>query len=350
MCVHLSTNPRPFLTSLLSFELERLLLASCIPLVELQLMALHLSCPMHRYLRVTNQTMLTVLPTQAPKGDHWEHRRPITSVTSPLEVKPRFQDLDMVRFPALYIGSAVTVVSCVPNSLPVYYRVYSPTGGVEVKNPEFSEDPYLGRTLAIRITPPHLAASVKHHICGQEDIVVIDYEHTSLFADISCLSPLDDSEPVRILDCAGTGSTPGDPVTVVSLALGALECTHVPDGAGYQYKLKANYNCKVNGCTSRQVSDVFCSDTTHTLGWLSYKKGDILHTNGVPIKGEASHFKSKVCNASPHSITFQAQVPTPMMVFMLQMMLHKLVVVRTNLLISINWTSSEDLLLSCNAE
>jgi hypothetical protein len=299
---------------------------------------------MHRYLRVTNQT--TVLSTQAPKEDHWEHRRPITSVTSPLAVKPRFQDLDMVRFPALYVGIAVTVASCVPNFPPVHYRVYSPAGGVEVKNPEFPEDPYLGRALAIRFAPPHLAASVKRHICGREDIA--DYERASLFPDISCLTPLDDSEAVRILDHAGTGSTPGDPVALVSSKLGALERTHVPDGAGYRYKLKANLDRKVNSRTSGQVSDVFCSDNPGTLGWLPYKKGDILHTDGVPIKGEASLFKSKVYDASPHSIPFQPQVSTlpfqpqvstlPLMVFMLQMMLHKLVVVCPNLLISINWT------------
>jgi len=133
-------------------------------------------------------------------------------------------------------------------SPPVYYRVYSLTSGVEVKNPEFPEDPYLGRALAIRIPPPHLAASVKRHICGREDIT--DYEHASLFTDISCLTPLDDSEPVRVLDRAGTGSTPGDPVALVSSKLGASERTHVPNGAGYQYTLKANRDSKVNGCTS----------------------------------------------------------------------------------------------------
>ena len=62
---------------------------------------------MHRYLRVTNQ--ITVLPIQAPKRDHWQHHCLITPVTSPLEVKPHFQDLDMVRFPALYIAGAETV-------------------------------------------------------------------------------------------------------------------------------------------------------------------------------------------------------------------------------------------------
>jgi hypothetical protein len=289
---------------------------------------------MHHYLRVTNQT--TVLSTQAPKEDHWEHRRLIMSAISPLAVKLRFQDLDMVRFPALYIGSAVTVASCVPDSPPVYYHIYSPAGGVKVKNPEFPEDPYLGRALAIQVAPPHTVASVKHHICGREDLA--DYEHTNLFTNISCLTPLDDSEPVHILDRAGTGSMPGDPVAFVSSKLGASERTHVPNGAGYQYKLKADCGRKVNGCTSGRVSDVFCSGHPSALGWLSYNKGDILHTDGVPIKGEASHFKSKVYNASPHSISFQTQSMAPMMVFMLQMMLHKLVVVRTKLLISINWT------------
>jgi len=124
----------------------------------------------------------------------------------------------------------------------VYYRVYLPTGGVEVKNPEFPEDPYLGRALAIRVAPPHLVASVKRHICGREDIA--GYEHTSLFTNISCLTPLDDSEPVHILDHAGIGSTPGNPVALVSSKLGASERTHVPDGADYQYKLKANRDCK----------------------------------------------------------------------------------------------------------
>jgi len=219
----------------------------------------------------------------------------------------------------------------------VYYNIYSLTSGVEVKNPEFPDDPYLGRALAVRIPPPHLAASVKRHICGREDIT--DYEHASLFTDISCLTPLDDSEPVRVLDRAGTGSTPGDPVALVSSKLGASERTHVPDDAGYQYKLKANCHRKVNSPTSGWVSDVFCSvDRVAFPGWLVFKQGDILHTNGVPIKGEASHFKSKVCDASPHSIPFQPQVSTLLMVFMLQMILHKLVVVRTNLLISINWT------------
>jgi len=135
-----------------------------------------------------------------------------------------------------------------------------PTGGVEVKNPKFPEDPYLGRALAIRVAPPHLAVSVKHHICAREDIA--GYEHTSLFTNISCLTPLDDFEPVHILDHAGIGSTPGDPVTLVSLKWGASERTHVPDGAGYVYKLKVNLDCKVHNHTFGQVSDLFCSDDT----------------------------------------------------------------------------------------
>jgi hypothetical protein len=51
--------------------------------------------------------------------------------------------------------------------------------------------------------------------------------------------------------------------------------------------------------------------------------------------------------AVSHSTIFQTQ-SMAVMVFMLQMMLHKLAVVRTNLLISINCTSPEDLLFSCH--
>jgi len=170
-------------------------------------------------------------------------------------------------------------------SLSVYYRVYSPTSGVEVQNPEFPEDPYLGRTIAIRIPPPHLAANIKHHICGREGIA--DYEHTSLFPDISCLTPLNDSEPVDILDHAGSGTTYENPIVLVTRKWEAPKHTHVPDSAGNWYQLKAHHDRKVNSRTSEQIPNVFCSVHPANSGWLSFKKGDILHTDGVPIKGEA---------------------------------------------------------------
>jgi hypothetical protein len=164
----------------------------------------------------------------------------------------------------------------------VYYRVYSLTSGVEVKNPEFPEDPYLGRTLAIRIPPPHLAASVKRHICGREDIT--DYDNTSLFTDILCLTPLDDFEPVHILDHAGMGSMPGDPVAVVSLTLGALERTHVPNGVGYQYKLKANHECKVNGRTSGRFLMCFVQSITAILDGYHTRKMTFFIPMVSPLK------------------------------------------------------------------
>jgi len=110
-CVHFSTNPRnsPFP------RLEGPHLASWICSVELQVTALHLSHPMCRYLQVTNQ--IAVRLTQVPKQDYQGHCCLIMSAISPLAVKPRFQDLDMVRFLALYTGSAVTVVFCVSISL-----------------------------------------------------------------------------------------------------------------------------------------------------------------------------------------------------------------------------------------
>jgi len=91
---------------------------------------------------------------------------------------------------------------------------------------------------------------------------------------------VNDSKPVHIFDHAEIGSTSGDPVALVVLK---------PGSTSYRYKLKAHRDGKVNSRTSGQVSDVFCSvNRSHLVGWLSYKKGDILHTDGVPIKGEAS--------------------------------------------------------------
>jgi len=184
---------------------------------------------------------IAVLPIQALKEDHSEHRRLIPSATSPLEVKPHFQDLDMVRF------SGPVHCWCRGSSLllspSVYYRVYSPAGGVEVKNPEFPDDPYLGRALAIRVTPPHTIASVKRHICGREDIA--NHKNTSLFDNILSRIPLDDSKPVHIFDHAEIGSTSGDPVALVMLE---------PGSTGYPYKLKANLDSKVNSRISGRVS------------------------------------------------------------------------------------------------
>jgi len=76
--------------------------------------------------------------------------------------------------------------------------------GAEGRNPEFPEDPYLGLALAIRIAPPHPVAIVKRYLPRQEDIA--DHKCTSPFTGISCLSPLDDSEP-DTLDYSGIGST-----------------------------------------------------------------------------------------------------------------------------------------------
>jgi len=44
----------------------------------------------------------------------------------------------------------------------------------------------------------------------------------------------------------------------------------------------------VNGCTSGRVFDVPCLADRGVFGWLVIKKGDILSTDGVPIKATSN--------------------------------------------------------------
>jgi hypothetical protein len=152
------------------------------------------------------------------------------------------------RYSTLSIMTWVCSQRC--NSLPlVYYRVYWPSGAVKVKDPECSEDPYLGRTLAIHVTPPHTVFSIKRHLCGRE--TTVDHTGTSLFADISCLAPLKDTELVDILSPVGLGSVLGHPVALVVLETldqypaesNSTQTTSVSsspqDPSGYIYKIQA---------------------------------------------------------------------------------------------------------------
>jgi hypothetical protein len=113
----------------------------------------------------------------------------------------------------------------------VYYRIFSHSGAVKVKNPESPEDPLLGCTPALNIAPPHDISSLKRHLCDLEDIT--DHKHANLFKNVFATRPLSGSERLDLTSTSWYGCTPGDPISCVA-----------PD-SGPQYKLRALIGSKL---------------------------------------------------------------------------------------------------------
>jgi hypothetical protein len=84
-----------------------------------------------------------------------------------------------------------------------------------VKNPADPNDPFLGRVLAIRIPPSHSVSRLKRYLSKQESIP--EDKDIEFYDNLACPGPLKDSDHVDIIDAAGAGSTPGDPVALVIL-------------------------------------------------------------------------------------------------------------------------------------
>jgi hypothetical protein len=103
-----------------------------------------------------------------------------------------------------------------PNDLilEVYYRVYAEDGLIPSANPAYSDDIYLGRILATRVSPPHAAINIMHCLSGVESID--EGVATTLFLTASSLSPMDNNDRVSILAYPGPGCTPDKPMVLVA--------------------------------------------------------------------------------------------------------------------------------------
>jgi hypothetical protein len=122
----------------------------------------------------------------------------------------------------------------------VHYRLYSPIGAIKVKNPNDPEDPYVGRTLAVHVTPPHTSKNIRSHLSGLEDIQ--DDNVTSLFTDVFATSPIDDAVVVDFRDSEGVGSSPVDPMAFITTEQPQPpEQNDIPRRQGFQYTIKARY-------------------------------------------------------------------------------------------------------------
>jgi len=98
----------------------------------------------------------------------------------------------------------------------VYYRIYAEDGALPSNRPVSPGDPFLGRIEVGCVPPPtpHTAKSVKRCIAKVENLK--DSESTILYLTPYTQSPLDDAEKVAILKGNGPGSTPQEPLELVS--------------------------------------------------------------------------------------------------------------------------------------
>ena len=95
----------------------------------------------------------------------------------------------------------------------VYYRIYAEDGAIPSKTPFEPGDHFLGRNKVRSVPPPRTVKAVKG-IAKVENIK--DRESTSLFLTPYSQSPMDDTEKVAILNGTGPGSTPQDPLALVT--------------------------------------------------------------------------------------------------------------------------------------
>jgi hypothetical protein len=111
-----------------------------------------------------------------------------------------------------------------------------------VKNPTDSEDPYLGRTLAVHVTPPHNSENIRLHLSGLEEV---PSDNTKLLVDIFATSPTEDAAIVDFRNPDGVGSSPDDPMAFITNVYPDSIIADIPRRAGYQYTIKARQDCKV---------------------------------------------------------------------------------------------------------
>ena len=115
----------------------------------------------------------------------------------------------------------------------VYYRTYAGDGAIPSKTPAAPDDPFLGRIDAISVPPPHTIKAVKHSIAKVENIK--NRASTSLFISPYSKLPMRDADKLTILNRAGPGSTPQEPLAFVAEILDSerrileSEGTSIPD-------------------------------------------------------------------------------------------------------------------------
>src|ERR1700722_5725730 len=151
---------------------------------------------------------------QAPKAPHLLRRQSRRlpcrvrrahsppSATSLSEPQALFRKKDMVKFQLVYL------VAFRPTErfLQVYYLFFCDGNAMQVKDPVFAEDPFLGRlaTLPKRIPPPHSVAKLKLLLLTQEGVFA-NHTNPSLYPSFSS-DRLRDGQIIDIISPSGMGT------------------------------------------------------------------------------------------------------------------------------------------------
>ncbi|EDR07501.1 uncharacterized protein LACBIDRAFT_298427 [Laccaria bicolor S238N-H82] len=99
----------------------------------------------------------------------------------------------------------------------VYYRLYTKDGPIKSQHPVYSTDhePFIGRTLAKLVAPPHTTVSIKRHLCYIEGFLSSLADTAKLFVPLSCLTAKDDSARLSLVGSSGPGLSPQEPMALV---------------------------------------------------------------------------------------------------------------------------------------
>ena len=99
----------------------------------------------------------------------------------------------------------------------VYYCLYTKDGPIKSQHPVYSTDrePFIGRTLAKFVAPPHTTASLKRHLCHIEGFSSSLADTAKLFVPLSCLTAKDDSARLSLVGSSGPGLSPQEPMALV---------------------------------------------------------------------------------------------------------------------------------------
>ena len=110
----------------------------------------------------------------------------------------------------------------------VYYRLYAEDGPIELANPVYTDDSYLGRIVPKLVAPPHTALTLKHCLLSVENIS--NATNAKLFITTSSQAPMDDADSLSILTQPGPGSTSTEPVALVATFSDVARSADKPGG------------------------------------------------------------------------------------------------------------------------